>query len=86
MPELAAQSTAPESVPQADPTCDHCGAPIALLPIERDCCHRLTADIHALQLDSARQAGRYVIWLTKRIAILEDRILELETKPRKGKA
>jgi hypothetical protein len=56
------------------------------LPIDRDCCHRHTADIHALGLDSARQTGRYVIWLSKRVAILEDRILKLETRPRKGKA
>ncbi len=86
MPELAAQFTAPEVLPQPDPTCDHCGAVIVLSPIERDCCHKHTLDIHAMQLDSARQAGRYVIWLLKRVATLEERILELETRPRKGKA
>lgn len=86
MPELAAQFTAPEVVPQTVPTCDHCGSELALAPIERDCCHKHTADIHALQLDSARQVGRYVIWLVKRVAMLEDQILDLETRPRKGKA
>jgi hypothetical protein len=86
MPELAAQITAPESVPQTEPTCDHCGSAIMLLPIDRDCCHRHTADIHALGLDSARQTGRYVIWLTKRMAILEERIMELETRATQRKA
>ncbi len=86
MADAAAQITAPESVPQTDPVCDHCGSKIALGPTERDCCHRMTADIHALQLDSSRQSGRYVIYLRKLIERLDERILELETRPRKGKA
>lgn len=92
MAESAAQSTAPEPVSQpapsapAEPTCDHCGSPIPTSPLERDCCSRLTAQIQSMQFDSARQSARYVIALTKRVAALEDRLLEIETRPRKGKA
>lgn len=92
MPEAAAQSTAPELVSQAppltpaEPTCDHCGSSIPLTPRDTDCCHALTTRIQSMQFDSARQTGRYVIALLKRVEALEERCLELETRPRKGKA
>lgn len=80
MSTAEAQSTATESLPQAVPSCEFCGSAIALEPNERDCCHHLTNTFHAMQLDSARNVARHVIYLRKQIEALVARLSALEVK------
>lgn len=64
------------------PTCDHCGRAIVLEPRERDCCHKITLDYHAMQTDSARNSARHIVWLTKANALLAARLDSLEEQLR----
>lgn len=64
------------------PTCHHCGGLIVLDPRERDCCHKITLDFHAMQTDSARNSARHIVWLEKAVGLLLDRVQGLEDEVR----
>lgn len=81
-----AQTTAHESMPQAVPTCEFCGKRIVIETRDPDCCHQQTTEYHRLQLDSARNAARHVVYLRKMVEGLLSRVESLEARPRRGKA
>lgn len=77
---------AEDTMQQVQPVCEHCGKAIELEVTRPDCCHRQTAEFHTLQLDSARNAARHIVYLRKLVESLSGRVAALEAKPRKGKA